>query len=277
MSRLPAERKSANLLAFEHYLRTGERLTADEFVRRHQVKFNPYHDELGRFTWAPGNGPGGAGLASRPAAPSQPVAPRPTPKPAPQRPLTEDERRNMYRAGRGRRPAKPLPLSQQAIVPVDTYPEGKGSEWRSSNDQKFIAAADFYNYMHDFKPGMPGYRTPELLKAWAMVESGGNMNVFLTDPFQVGADWDEHKPKITQLVKGQRMTVAESAYAALEWLLYKQQDTNNAGRVTGYKTLEEGLIGYNGNVKPKWYVNGRPHKFWYGARVMDLYGKMKVK
>lgn len=51
--------ESAHELAFRHYLRTGERLTASEWER----KFNPYHDpDNGRFTFAPG---GVAGMAAR--------------------------------------------------------------------------------------------------------------------------------------------------------------------------------------------------------------------
>ncbi len=56
------ERKSADRLAFEHYLRTGERLTAEEWTSRVECKFNPYHDPRnGQFTFAPG----GAGQARR--------------------------------------------------------------------------------------------------------------------------------------------------------------------------------------------------------------------
>lgn len=64
---LPA-RKSFQRLAFEHYLRTGERLTAQEWHARYEAKFNPYHDERGRFTSPPGvtvsYGRGGSGTSS---------------------------------------------------------------------------------------------------------------------------------------------------------------------------------------------------------------------
>lgn len=51
------ERKSVHELAFEHYLRTGERLTNmtnTEWLARYEARFNPYHDEIGRFTSPPG-------------------------------------------------------------------------------------------------------------------------------------------------------------------------------------------------------------------------------
>jgi hypothetical protein len=52
------ERKSADRLAYEHYLRTGVRLTTSEWIELSESKFNPNHDELGRFTF----GSAGAGL-----------------------------------------------------------------------------------------------------------------------------------------------------------------------------------------------------------------------
>jgi hypothetical protein len=48
------EGKSAHRCAFEHYLRTGQRLTTVEWLDGQERKFNPYHDELGRFTSPPG-------------------------------------------------------------------------------------------------------------------------------------------------------------------------------------------------------------------------------
>jgi hypothetical protein len=48
------ERKSIHQLAFAHYLRTGQKLTNEEWRGRYERKFNPYHDERGRFTSPPG-------------------------------------------------------------------------------------------------------------------------------------------------------------------------------------------------------------------------------
>lgn len=44
----------AHRQAFTHYLRTGQRLTNEEWIARQERKFNPYHDERGRFTSPPG-------------------------------------------------------------------------------------------------------------------------------------------------------------------------------------------------------------------------------
>ena len=86
----PFTGRSADQQAFAHYLRTGERLTRTEWLARHEVKFNPWHDRLGRFTFGPGGAApdrGPAGPASRSPATS-PAATRPvrqsrspTPKP----------------------------------------------------------------------------------------------------------------------------------------------------------------------------------------------------
>lgn len=61
------EVRSALRLGFDHYLRTGERLTDAQWRARFECKFNPYHDERGRFTSPPGvtvsYGRSGAGMA----------------------------------------------------------------------------------------------------------------------------------------------------------------------------------------------------------------------
>lgn len=46
--------ESIHRQAFAHYLRTGQRLTNEEWLDRQERKFNPYHDEIGRFTSPPG-------------------------------------------------------------------------------------------------------------------------------------------------------------------------------------------------------------------------------
>jgi predicted chitinase len=68
------EEKSLDRQAFEHFLRTGEKLTSREWRNQVGRKFNPYHDpENGRFTFAPG---GGAGSRERPRDKSGTTTPR---------------------------------------------------------------------------------------------------------------------------------------------------------------------------------------------------------
>ncbi|MBV1691609.1 hypothetical protein KRR38_29025 [Novosphingobium sp. G106] len=145
------ERKSADRLAFEHYLRTGQRLTIAEWRRHIERKFNPYHDERGRFTFATG----GAAMAN----------PSPAPRPG----------RGTRQVGRiGTRPSvRPSMPPRTRVAAMPGYPETPRTAWRSSNDLAFIAAADFYNKEHRLKPGDKGYKTPEFLKAWAMRETWG--------------------------------------------------------------------------------------------------------
>lgn len=65
--------KSAHRLVFEHYLRTGERLTEAQWQARHELKFNPYHDQRGRFSTASGASSSGWHAASS-AHSSRPTA-----------------------------------------------------------------------------------------------------------------------------------------------------------------------------------------------------------
>ncbi|MDE2619764.1 MAG: hypothetical protein KGL54_06330 [Sphingomonadales bacterium] len=56
----PRPPRTPDEAAFGHYLRTGERLTTAEWLARQEVKFNPWHDRLGRFTYGPGGVDGGS-------------------------------------------------------------------------------------------------------------------------------------------------------------------------------------------------------------------------
>lgn len=92
-----SEQKSANRLAFEHYLRIGEQLTTAQWSSKYESKFNQNHDERGRFTFsnqgvAMGHGSAGgiSGQQQRPGTvnrsspkvnPANSNAPRPAPPP----------------------------------------------------------------------------------------------------------------------------------------------------------------------------------------------------
>jgi hypothetical protein len=189
-----------------------------------------------------------------------------------------------YAAASGRPPTAPH-ASQSGCVgiigPVPGYPETGRDNWRACNDQKFIDAAGSHNTFYGLKPGSPGYVTPQLLKAWAMVESGGDMfkASFLSDPFQVNkpADWVSDKEKLG-LRKGEKMTPEKSAEAALEWMREKSFLNNGGGG------LAAGLSNYNGSSddhrKPdrlKYgddYHPGVPHYEWYANKVLRLESEM---
>ena len=101
------EEKSFEYLAFVHYLRTGEHLTAAQF----EQKFNQNHDERGRFTYAWNNtsGSGGASGSSTtrstlPRSVSSGAAQRrtaPPARPEPKQPSTQSQQRA--------RSTKPMP------------------------------------------------------------------------------------------------------------------------------------------------------------------------
>lgn len=95
-ARTSPELKSANRAAFDHYLRTGERLTSEEWFGRQEAKLNPYHDELGRFTTATGAvGPQGEARFT----------------------TAVDRVREWFGAG-PKKPAPPKPKSSQASAPT---------------------------------------------------------------------------------------------------------------------------------------------------------------
>lgn len=189
-----SEQKFANRLAFDHYLRTGEQLTTAQWLERIEKKFNPNHDELGRFTSAFGAVVPGQG--SEVARMGQGAAGGKTVQP----PLDASPKR--LDAG-----SQPVAQPRTRIAEVPGYPQDRQRAWRSANDAAFIAAADLYNRKYGLRPGTQGYRTLEFMKAWAMRESGGegDREAFLTDPFQVNnpGDWTSDKREKMRLSRDQ--------------------------------------------------------------------------
>lgn len=92
------------------------------------------------------------------------------------------------------------------LRPVPGYPEEGSSSWRASNDRAFLEAAKKFNAQRGLKPGNPKYIDPLLIKAWAMVESGGSRSEFLSDPLQVNVpgDWSVLKQRMTGLYPSTR-------------------------------------------------------------------------
>lgn len=258
----PMEHKSADGMAFEHYLRSGERLTTNEWLARQQRKFNPYHDELGRFTFATG-GVGASGLASRPASPLRSPSPEPAARPLGQRPVKAPAT------------ASPAPARPRRIAEIPGFPDSGKTAWRASNDYAFEAAANLYNKKYGLKPNDAEYRTPEFLKAWAMRESGGegDEESFKTDPFQVnnpGADWDDQKRTRAGLRKGEKMTPAKSAYSALEWLRYKAAKYDSQGKIVGFRSDRVALERYNANSRNTRQSGSDPHFVWYARTILEM-------
>jgi hypothetical protein len=236
-------------LAFEHWLRTGRRLAPPP--ERTENKFNPYHDRLGRFTFA------GGGVA--PVGSSAALAPKRTAPPA-------GVRKPGIGQARTAAPRKPA-------AEIPGYPESGRTARRSSNDFAFEVAANHYNRRYGLKPGDADYKTPEFLKAWAMRESGGEGDraAFSTDPFQVNktGDWDSKKAFLG-LHPGQKMTPAVSAYAALEWLRRKSFYRATSSSPTVRLNTERALARYNGRSDRSVQSGTIAHGVWYARTIMQM-------
>jgi hypothetical protein len=154
-----------------------------------------------------------------------------------------------------------------SLRPIAGYSETGTAAWRASNDRVFTEAADKFNRQRGLKPDNPKYIDPLLLKAWAMVESGGSEAAFMRDPLQVNnpGDWANEKTTIAGLAKGQTMAPELSAQAALKWLEYKG---SLRGTWAGYRTA---LENYNGNKKKYPHTEGLPHRKWYARQIIRLY------
>lgn len=149
---------------------------------------------------------------------------------------------------------------------VAGYPETGSGAYRAGNDAVIRKAVADYNNRNGYRPGDPGYMTPEMMKAWQMQESGGSKDraAFESDPFQVNnpGDWFEEKAKIMGLTKGQAMTPETSAEAALKWLQYKSWVHDDSGKPVTYKGVQQGFDSYNGGGVKN-----------YGSNILDHYNQ----
>ena len=169
----------------------------------------------------------------------------------------------------------PAPSKAPAkIGEIKDFPETGKDSWRADNDQVFIDAVNRYNTANGYRPGDAGYWTARMLKAQAMVESGGNKAVFQTDPLQVNTrrTWDpDHKPQVTGLTsRDQVMTPTISADAALKWLQYKGWHHNDSGKADHYWGDDEALQRYRGSNSPDPTAPGMTIQQSYAARIRRL-------
>ena len=165
--------------------------------------------------------------------------------------------------------------AQSSLRPIPGYSEAGASSWRASNDRAFVDAANRFNSQHGLKSSDPKYIDPLLLKAWAMVESGGTKSAFLRDPLQVNnpGDWKAPKPQVTGLAKGQPMTPAISVEAALKWLEFRGYIRDKQGRAGTWIGIERAIQRYNARTDP--HPSGVPFRVWYARQILTLYGRAK--
>ena len=165
--------------------------------------------------------------------------------------------------------------SNTSIGAINGYPETGRNSWRADNDQVFINACNNYNDKYDLSEGDEGYVSPKMLKAWAMVESGGSPDAFATDPLQVNnpGDWDNRKKDIAGISKNQEMTPEKSAEAALEWRRYKGYIHDETGAETEWRGDFQAFRRYNGNTNhPPASANTTrtQHRDYYADLVLEL-------
>lgn len=128
------------------------------------------------------------------------------------------------------------------IGPVPGYPETGRGVWRAELDDQITQQAGDFNTRHGYQPGDPLYVTPQLVKSWAMQESGGHRSVFETDPMQINTpgNWSSDKADLG-LTRGQKPTPLESIGAGLEWLNKKATRPNADGTP---QTMRDALTTY---------------------------------
>ena len=162
-----------------------------------------------------------------------------------------------------------------SIGAIEGYPETGNNSWRADNDKAFIDACNSYNEKYDLSEGDDGYISPKMLKAWAMVESGGSPDAFATDPLQVNnpGDWDDRKTDIAGLAQNQEMTPEISAEAALEWRRYKGYIHDETGTETKWRGDFQAFRRYNGNINPppaSATTDRTEHRDYYADLVIEL-------
>ncbi len=160
---------------------------------------------------------------------------------------------------------------------VPGHDETGSNSWRASNDQVFTDAANAYNKKYGYSVGDSGYVKARMIKAWAMVESGGHKAEFFSDPLQVNneGDWVTKKGSLLGLTEGGEMTPSTSVSAALGWFRHKGYIHDISGAETSFEGHWKALRDYNGNSKTTYrQTGGMEMRNWYADRVLTLYSGM---
>ncbi len=163
---------------------------------------------------------------------------------------------------------------------VPGYPEDGENAWRGNLDTQIFSAVYEYNAEFNQQPGDYGYIDPSTVKAWAMIESGGegSRDSFLSDPLQVNnsGDWVEDKATRLGLTRNQVMTPDVSLRAGLRWWRHKGFVYDEGGDQVSWRGDVEAFQRYNGNARMDRRLNGVlvRHQVWYADTVMRLREEM---
>ncbi len=107
-----------------------------------------------------------------------------------------------------------------------TFP-GYEEQWHQSQDALIRQVVAEFNEEKGWEEGDVHYLDPNMVKAWALQESGGHQSIFSGgDMMQVNnkGDWAKEKTQFG-MTKGEQMTPESSLRAALAWAYYKGETT----------------------------------------------------
>jgi hypothetical protein len=171
------------------------------------------------------------------------------------------------------------PLLDQAggPAPLKQFP-GYDAGWHQSQDALIRKVTDDFNREKGLKPGDPHYLDPNLVKAWALQESGGHEDVFTGgDMMQVNVtgDWVPEKSWFG-LKKGEKMDPEKSLRTALEWAWYKGELTKGMkgdSPDSGWYATQRGTKAFPGYQST---FDGWDHALtdYNGGGVKDYYGQI---
>lgn len=116
-----------------------------------------------------------------------------------------------------------------------------GYEARNGNDALIADLVARFNAEKGWSPGDPNYLDPNLVKAWALTESGSDADKDIYDHGDMmqmnnPGDWSPDKTRIAGITQGQQLTPAESLDAALKFAYWKGSihDAQGHGNFQGW-------------------------------------------
>jgi len=121
-----------------------------------------------------------------------------------------------------------LDATQEELQALKEFP-GYQEDWHQANDALIAKVTQEFNDKKGWTPEHPDYLDPNMVKAWALQESGGHKDVFSSgDMMQVNnpGDWVEFKENFG-MTKREKMTPESSLRAALEWAYHKGEITRS--------------------------------------------------
>ena len=156
----------------------------------------------------------------------------------------------------------------------------------NANDAMIQRVVSAFNASKGWDPSHPHYLDPNLVKAWALQESGGHQAIFSSgDMMQMNnpGDWATGKTKYLGMKQGDKLTPEQTLTHALHRAYYKGEDTKPMG--------PDGAL-----AGPEWYPTSRGSKGvkvggyqstfvgwkkgltkYNGGGVADYYGDIQAK